>query len=72
MDVFTHQDGAPRAARDILASDFAAPNQYQAQALEFETDKTLEDVEFRVLYSGEGELWLDAISITPLTPQLPG
>ncbi len=70
LDVFTHEDGYPRASRDITGADFTAPNHYQRLALDFETDHTLEDVEFRVQYSGQGELWLDRIDLTPLAVQL--
>lgn len=74
LDVFTHEDGYPRATRDITAADLTAPDQYQRLALDFETDHMLEDVEFRVHYGGQGELWLDRVDLTPLaiwlTPEI--
>lgn len=70
LDVFTHEDGYPRAMRNITGADFTAPDHYQSFALDFETDHTLEDVEFRVQYGGQGELWLDRIDLTPLAIQL--
>ncbi len=67
VDVFTHHDGGlPRATRDIMGADFAAADTYQRFALEFETDRPLADLEFRVLYAGVGALGLDAIIVTPL------
>ncbi len=66
VDVFTYKDGgASRAARDIIGTDFAAPDQYYVFALEFESDQPLEDLEFRVQYGGKGTLWLDYIQVTP-------
>ncbi|MDQ1301849.1 MAG: hypothetical protein QG637_1771, partial [Chloroflexota bacterium] len=67
VDVFTFRDGGiPRAAREIQGSEFGAANQYQLFELEFESDKPLEDVEFRVSYAGQGMLGLDYILITPI------
>ncbi len=67
VDVFTHHDGGiPRAAREITGSEFAASDTYQRFALEFETDRPLADLEFRVMYAGLGTLSLDAIIVTPL------
>jgi uncharacterized membrane protein len=66
IDVFTHKDGYPRAEREILGTDFAAANRYQPFAIEFESDKPLEDLEFRVQYSGVGTLGLDAVQVTPV------
>jgi hypothetical protein len=67
VDVFTFRDGGvPRAVREIRGDEFGAANQYQLFDLEFETDKPLEDVEFRVQYAGHGMLWLDYVSITPI------
>ena len=54
VDVFTHKDGYPRATREILGTDFAAADRYQPFAIEFESDKPLEDLEFRVQYGGRG------------------
>jgi len=67
LDVFTFRDGGlPRAAREIRGTEFGAVNQYQTFDLEFESDQSLEDVEFRVQYAGRGTLWLDYIYITPV------
>jgi len=67
VDVFTFRDGGvPRAAREIQGIEFGAANQYQLFDLEFESDKPLEDVEFRVQYAGQGTLWLDYVQITPI------
>ena len=66
VDVFTHNDGYPRAEREILGTDFAAANRYQPFAIEFESDKPLEDLEFRVQYAGVGTLGLDAVQVTPV------
>ena len=67
VDVFTHRDGGvPRATREIRGIEFSAANQYQLFELEFETDKPLEDVEFRVQYAGQGMLGLDYVQITPV------
>ena len=67
VDVFTHRDGGlPRAAREILGREFAAADRYQVFALEFETDRPLEDVEFRVQYAGQGMLGLDYVRVTPV------
>ena len=54
VDVFTHKDGYPRATREILGTDFATADRYQPFAIEFESDKPLEDLEFRVQYGGVG------------------
>jgi hypothetical protein len=67
VDVFTHRDGGlPRATREILGREFAAADRYQLFALEFETDRPLEDVEFRVQYAGLGMLGLDRVQIIPV------
>jgi len=66
VDVFTHKDGYPRATREILGTDFAAADRYQPFAIEFESDKPLEDLEFRVQYGGVGTLGLDAVQVTPV------
>ena len=66
VDVFTHKDGYPRATREILGTDFAAADRYQPFAIEFESDKPLEDLEYRVQYGGVGTLGLDAVRVTPV------
>lgn len=67
VDVFTHRDGGlPRAARDILGREFTAVNSYQVFTLEFESDRPLEDLEFRVFYAGQGTLGLDYVTVTPV------
>jgi hypothetical protein len=70
VDVFTHKDGYPRATREILGTDFQAANRYQPFAIEFESDKPLEDLEFRVQYGGVGTLGLDAVQVTPVELRL--
>jgi len=71
VDVFSHLDGYPRAVREVTAADFARPGEYQPIALEFDLGQTLDDVEFRAMYGGSGEVWLDAIEVVPLAVQLP-
>jgi uncharacterized membrane protein len=66
IDVFTHRDGYPRASREVLDTEFSAPDRYQPFALEFESDQPLEDLEFRVQYAGQGMLGLDVIRVTPI------
>ncbi len=66
VDVFTHKDGYPRATREIMGTDFAAADRYQPFAIEFESDKPLEDLEYRVQYGGVGTLGLDAVQVTPV------
>ncbi len=67
IDVFTHRDGGlPRAAREISGREFAAAGRYEVFTLEFETDRPLEDVEFRVQYAGQGMLGLDYVQVTPV------
>jgi hypothetical protein len=67
IDVYSHNDGGvPRASRQIMGADFAAPDRYQTFSLEIELDRPLEDVEFRVQYGGKGTLWLDYIQVTPV------
>ena len=66
VDVFTHVDGYPRAVRDLLGTEFAASDLYQPFVLEFESDRPLEDLEFRVQYAGHGALGIDAIQVTPI------
>lgn len=71
VDVFSHLDGYPRALREVTAADFARPGEYQPIALEFDLGQTLDDVEFRAMYGGSGEVWLDAIEVVPLDVHLP-
>ncbi len=71
VDVFSHFDGYPRATREVTAADFPRTGEYQPITLEFDLGQTLEDVEFRAMYHGKGEIWLDAIEVTPLAVQLP-
>ena len=71
VDVFSHLDGYPRASREVTAADFPRTGVWTPVTLEFDLDKTVDDLEFRVLYGGEGELWLDAIQVTPVAVQLP-
>ena len=72
VDVYSHLDGGnPRAAREISAADFTRPGAYQPITLELDLGQTLDDVEFRAMYGGSGELWLDAIEVVPLAVQLP-
>jgi uncharacterized membrane protein len=67
IDVFTHKDGGvPRAAREILGSEFTSVNTYQLFELEFESDKPLADLEFRVSYAGQGALGFDYVQVTPV------
>jgi uncharacterized membrane protein len=71
LDVFTHKDGGvPRAAKEVLGTDFQAADRYQPFVLEFESDKPLEDLEFRVqvAQSGQGTLCLDTVWVTPIIP----
>ena len=42
LDVFTHQDGYPRAVRDLSAADLSPGGGYQPLSLEFETGEVLE------------------------------
>jgi uncharacterized membrane protein len=71
VDVFTFRDGYPRATRDVVGTEFTAPDPYQPFALEFESDKPLEDLEFRVQYAGQGVLGLDYVRVTPIEIWLP-
>lgn len=67
VDVFTHRDGGPpRAMREITGREFDTADRYQVFDLEFESDKPLEDLEFRVFYAGQGTLGLDVIRVTPV------
>jgi uncharacterized membrane protein len=64
VDVFTHTDGYPRAAREVYGRDFTSPSGYQAFSVDFNTSgQPLEDVEFRVTYDFAGDLSVDRVDV---------
>jgi hypothetical protein len=64
IDVFTHNDGYPRAVRELYGRDFADSGGYKAFALDFNTGgQKLEDVEFRATYDFAGEVALDRVDL---------
>ena len=64
VDVFTHNDGYPRAVRELYGRDFGTPAAYRAFSLDFNTSgQPLEDVEFRAVYDFVGEVWIDRVEL---------
>lgn len=62
IDVFTHVDGFPRAAREIYGRDLTS--EYQTFTLEFNTSgQTLADVELRAMVDFVGEVAVDRVDL---------
>ena len=74
VDVFSHAAGGQVAQHGISAAEFAArdasaPGEpYHTWSLEFQTDRLLNDVEFRVLHTGLGALAVDTVAVEYLDP----
>jgi hypothetical protein len=66
LDVFSNQAGGALAGRDIDAAEFDAAGRYAVFALDLEIREPLPDVEYRVLYPGNGEVWLDSVRVVYL------
>ncbi len=74
VDVFSFTAGGQVAQHGISAAEFAArdtsaPGEpYHTFSLEFQTDRLLNDVEFRVLHTGLGALAVDTVAVEYLGP----
>lgn len=81
VDVFSHAAGGQVAQHGISAAEFAgrdasAPGGlsmtegegFHTWSLEFQTDRLLNDVEFRVLHTGLGALAVDTVAVEYLGP----
>ena len=79
IDVFSSSASGVLASRDIQTSDFtplqsaqsSVEGQYQEFILDLETQQRYDDLEFRVLYKGLGDLWVDTIQVTPIQVAVP-
>ncbi len=72
LDVFSNSAGGSLAGTDVLASDFKSSGEYQDFVVDLETQDQYDDVELRVLYKGQGTLWVDNVTVTPLRVRLAG
>jgi hypothetical protein len=72
LDIFSNSAGGSLAGMDVLASEFKSPGEYQNFVVDLETQGQYDDVELRVLYKGEGTLWVDNITVLPLRVKLAG
>jgi hypothetical protein len=70
IDVSTYQGERIVAQGDIYGRDFWSGTEYQDFALPFSTQETWA-LEFRVLFAGQAELWLQGIRVEPRA-DLPG
>jgi hypothetical protein len=74
IDVFSFAAGGQVVQHGISAAEFAArdaaaPEEpYHTFSLEFQTDRLLNDVEFRVLHTGLGALAVDTVTVERLGP----
>lgn len=74
VDVFSYAAGGQVVQHGISAAEFAARDSaapeesYHTVSLEFQTDRLLNDVEFRVLHTGLGELAVDTVAVAYLGP----
>ena len=71
VDVFSNSAGGVLASRDIQADDFTTAGQYQNFVLDLNLQQEYNDLEFRVLYKGLGDLWADAIDVVPIKVAAP-
>jgi uncharacterized membrane protein len=71
VDVFSNTAGGALAARDVFAADLAGPDRYQRFPVEVDVKDLLPDLEYRILYGGQGDLWADFIEVTPIEVALP-
>jgi hypothetical protein len=79
VDVFSSSASGVLASRDIQTSDFTATQSTQSSAegpyqefiLDLETQERYDDLEFRVRYTGLGDLWVDAIQVTAIQVAVP-
>jgi uncharacterized membrane protein len=71
VDIFSTTMGGALAGQNIAVQDFASPGRYQDFSVEVEIPKTLDDLEYRVLYAGPERLWVDVVEITPLQAAIP-
>ena len=71
VDVFSNAAGGVLASRDIQADDFSAAGLYQDFVIDLNLQQEYHDLEFRVLYKGPGDLWADAITVTPVKVAVP-
>jgi hypothetical protein len=66
IDVFSKTAGGPLAAREIDASAFKDPTNYERFTLDFEATQPWADLEFRVFPRGVGSVWVDNIQVSYL------
>ncbi len=66
VEVFSNAAGGALAGSDVQTSLFDAPGQYREVVVELETQQPFSDLEFRVLPTGLGTLWVDTIQVIPL------
>ncbi len=66
VDVVADYSRVTLGTRTVRTSDFAATSGYQPMTVPFEVSEPLDNVEYRVVYAGNAELWLDEIEIVPL------
>jgi uncharacterized membrane protein len=71
VDVFSTAMGGALAGQDIMVQDFAAPGQWQAFNLEVEIPRAMDDLEYRVLYTGPEKLLVDSVEIIPMQATIP-
>lgn len=71
IDVFSTAMGGPLVRKDVMMQDFAEYDDYEGISVDVEIPRALDDVEYRVLYSGPERLWADRIEVTPLQAVIP-
>jgi hypothetical protein len=71
VDVFSTALGGALAAQDVMVQEFVTPGQWQDINLEVEIPGTVDDLEYRVLYTGPEKLLVDSVEITPLQATVP-
>lgn len=81
IDIFSYAAGGQMTQHGITAAEFSArdasasgglsmtePKPFHTFSLEFQTDRLLNDVEFRVLHTGLGALAVDTVAVEYLGP----
>jgi hypothetical protein len=59
-------NGRTLASREITGTDFQTAGEYQPLDVDFAAGEPLRDVEYRVLYAGNGTLCVDRVSVSYL------
>lgn len=71
VEVFSNAAGGALAGSAVQSTLLDTPGQYRDVVVDLETHQPYTDLEFRVIPTGSGALWVDTIQVVPLRVALP-